>query len=428
MRTHSFPVFVLAAALAACSAETSEDLDPLGDDQAAIVAVAPGEGAAVLALERTVLTGDIAEWSVTLQVGPEPADRVRLHRVVRERAPFVARKSGGGAMLLHGDFSTFDTNFGGEAGLAAALAAKNLDVWGVDRRWTLLGAGDDLGSLVDQGFAVGIADTRIALAVARGVRALGGHGAGRLALIGFSRGAHIAYAYAGDEATRPAAQRHVDALVPIDIYARLDAADEALRQGACARAQEEEDLIAAGMPGADNSFFQLIGGLAAELPDDDSPVFPGLTNRGALLTIVGQTYQFYGPTPSYHLAAGVIEDEAVVDLVHAPATRIAEWFAAAPAWQSQREVADSDALWCGDEPPFDDHLAAVAVPIYSLAAAGGFGEHTLASVEATASNDVTAVVVTDQVDAALDVGHADLLFGDDAAAAWAPLADWLLAH
>lgn len=428
MRAHSCIVFMFTAALAACSDDPIVAPDAPVDAQAAMVTIASSEGAAVLALERTPLSGDIAEWSVTLQVGLGPDDRIRLHRVVREIAPFVARRSRGGVMFLHGDFSTFDTNFGGDAGMAAALAARDLDVWGVDRRWTLLGAEDDLGSLVGQGFAVGIADTRIALAIARGLRALSGHGAGRMALGGFSRGAHIAYAYAGDEATRPVSQRHVDALVPIDIYARIAAADEEQRQVACALAQEEEDLIAAGVSGIDYTIFQLMGQLAVDDSDGDSPVVPGWTNRRMLLTFVARTFKFYNPTPSYHLAAGVIEEGLPVDLAYSPTDRIAGWFAAAPTWQSQQEGADSDALWCGDAPPFDDHLEEVAVPIYALLAAGGFGEYARASVDATASNDKTVVVVTDQVDVDIDIGHADLLFGEDAAAEWSPLADWLLAH
>ena len=427
MRSHSCLAFVFTAALAACSDEPIAAPDGPIDAQAAMVTIASNEGAEVLAIERTDMSGDIAEWSVTLQVGPGPDDRIRLHRVVREIAPFIARKSRGGVMFLHGDFATFDANFGGDAGLAAALAARDLDVWGVDRRWTLLGAEDDLGSLVGQGYEVAMDDTRVALALARGLRALSGHGAGRMALGGFSRGGHLAYTYAGAETTRPASQRHVDAIVPIDIYARIGPDDEEQRQVACALAQDEEALIAAGMPGSDNSIFPLMGQLAQDDPEGESPVIPGVTNRRALLVFVARTYLFYAPTPSYHLAAGVF-DGVLVDLEHSPVERVARWFTAAPPWQSQQEGADGDALWCGDAPPFDDHLEDIALPIYALLAAGGFGEYARHTVDATASNDKTVVVVTDQVDVAIDVGHADLLFGEDAAAEWSPLADWLLAH
>src|SRR5512139_1519231 len=138
--------------------------------------------AATLAFTREHVTADIYHYELILPVGDAPNAALRIHRVVREVAPYVPRHTKDAVMMLHGDFSTFVTNFVpvlGEpaspvAGLAPYLAAQDLDVWGVDRRWTLPGATDDVSDFATMGLAQEIDDTRTALAFARSVRALGG--------------------------------------------------------------------------------------------------------------------------------------------------------------------------------------------------------------------------------------------------------------
>src|SRR6185369_14294748 len=132
----------------------------------------------------------------------------RVHRVVRERAPGVPRSSGDAVMLLHGDFATFASNFAPRVGspsssapgLAAFLAERNIDVWGFDRRWTHAPAeGADLSDFGEMSFSSELDDIGRALAFARAARFAGGSGANRLTLLGFSRGGHLAYAYAARE-------------------------------------------------------------------------------------------------------------------------------------------------------------------------------------------------------------------------------------
>ncbi len=117
-------------------------------------------------------------------------------------------------------------------------------------------------------------DLRAALALARATRAATGQGPGPLALVGFSHGAQLAYAYAAAEGARPPAQRHVDALAPLDFYASFAPEDEPLRAQACASAAFGYELVAAGGADAPNDFLIAAGRLRAvpALPDDPPSV------------------------------------------------------------------------------------------------------------------------------------------------------------
>lgn len=50
----------------------------------------------------------------------------------------------------------------------------------------------------------------------RRIRALTGRGNGRLHLLGFSYGVHVAYAVAGEETPRPPGHRNVKGIIPVD--------------------------------------------------------------------------------------------------------------------------------------------------------------------------------------------------------------------
>ena len=78
--------------------------------------------AATLAWHRTRVAGDVYHYEVTVPIGSAPNAALRLHRVVRERAPSVPRPSAHAAVLLHGDFSDFATNFLPTAGDLFAVA------------------------------------------------------------------------------------------------------------------------------------------------------------------------------------------------------------------------------------------------------------------------------------------------------------------
>lgn len=413
-----------------------------GSFESSLESAASMNRAAILDVTREELTPGVYHYSLLLRVGNAPNARLRLHRVVRERAPWQPQPTNKAVLLLHGDFSTFTSNFVPSRvstsvppghGLAAYLAGQGIDVWGIDRRWTTAPAdGASLSDFAEMGFAGALEDVGLALSFARWSRGMAGAGRERMFLAGFSRGGHLAYAYTAGESGRPPAQRHVRGLVPIDIYAELPPQEEALRQGACDRYAEERAQLEAGLYDSDNGFFIQLGTLANSAPSAPSPLFEGFTNRSALVAFAAQTFLLYAPRPGYHLAAGVLTGDEVATLRYSSETAVADWLAAAPPHQALAEIADSDALWCGEvSVPLLPPLSEITVPIFYLGAAGGFGDYGVYSTTRTRSADISTHIVR-QLDPGSEVedfGHVDLLYGTDAPTlAWQPLSEWILQH
>jgi acetyl esterase/lipase len=432
---------LLAATAGGCTTETApaDDGEAL---QAAAEASAGLTATLVGAVTREQVADDVYHYSFLLKVGNTPNARIRVHRVVREDAPKVPHPTSQAILLMHGDFATFTTNFLPSRisptpkphDLAVYLAQRGIDVWGVDRRWTTAPAeGTDFSDFAGMGVAQAISDTGLALSFARASRVLSGGSQDRMFLGGFSSGAQLTYLYAAEESQKPFSQRQVKGIVPIDIYAKLSPADESLRLYACANAADEYDSVAQGYVDSDNSkFAQPLGALAASDPGGDSLIFPGYTNREAMLGFVSATFLLYEPKPQYHLVAGMYKNGFPTQLRYASEALIDDWLAHAPPHESLVETADRDAMWCGTGTlPLADHLADINVPLFYLGAAGGFGDHGIYTTTLVASTDVTTHVVR-RLPASREVedyGHADLLYADDAPAlAWAPLAQWLLAH
>jgi hypothetical protein len=406
---------------------------------------APDEDVAEVSQEvgvtREHITGDVWHHEIVVRVGPGPNGELHLHRVVRERAPGLPRATVNGVMLMHGDFSTFETNFApvlgsppsSELGLAVYLAQHDVDVWGFDRRWASTPADGDTADFGEMGLAQELDDVGRALAIARGVRLLTGSGAGKLILAGFSRGGQIAYAAASIDAARPALLRNLKGLVPLDVYAEIAPEDADLRATACANAAYGRDALAAGVTDQDNSFFIAMGELALAAPDDPSPLIEGFTNAGAMYFFFGQTYVIFPATPVYHLLAPVLDENGFAVALRYTADDVAAtWLAGATPHQSIRESADTDGLLCG-EPPLavDAPLARIQVPLFYLGAAGGYGDHGLYTTTRVSSTDVTTLVVRrlDPAAEAEDFGHGDLLFAPDAEElAWQPLVSWIASH
>jgi hypothetical protein len=338
-------------------------------------------------------------------------------------------------MLLHGDFATFLTNFaptlGDPAspapGLAPYLAAHDIDVWGLDRRWTLPAPDGDVSDLGEMTAAQELDDLRTALGLARIVRGSDE----RLALVGFSHGAELAYIYASVEAARPASQRHVDAIVPLDWYGAFGPDDPDLRAATCDLATFEYDAVADGVTDSTNDFVITLGQLAASAPDDPSPFNPARTNRQVMLRYAGQTWVFGTLSPTYHFLAPVIGDTGLpVGLSATSQAAASAWFAGSPLHESMIEGGDLDAQLCGDgTTPIDAPLSRIRVPLFYIGAAGGTGDGGLAATTQVSSRDVTTLVVSVTGDVLTNYGHGDLLYADDALTrVWQPLASWLVRH
>lgn len=419
--------YLLVAALAACTT-TGDEPEPT---------VGAAERAALVTATREHVAGDVYHYTYAVRVGSTANATIGVHRVVRERAPWKPRKSPHAIMFTHGDFASFTTNFALDGGgLAPWLAARDVDVWGFDRRWARVARdAADLSDFDGMDLAQSVSDLGIALTFARASRLVGEGSAERLTLSGFSRGGELAYFYAAREATRPPGLRHVKALAPIDVYVSLAPEDEEQRQLFCASASFEYADLAAGFADSPNGFQIRTGQLAASAPDDPSPFafFPGFSNREVLLFFVGQTYVFFNPQPAYHLLAPQLDgDGNAVALRETAEARAADWLARAPFHQALREAADTDALTCGETPLAADYrLDRITVPLYLMGAAGGYGERAVFSTTQVGSTDVTVHIVQERPDAEIaeDYGHGDLLYAPGAAAlAWTPFLAWLRQH
>jgi len=397
-------------------------------------------GAQVTQVTRDRLAGDVFHYAFTVRVGSTAHASIRLHRVVRECGAWRPCPTVTGAMLLHGDFSSFGSNFApvildakGNPGLAVFLAQEGVDVWGLDRRWALIDAADpDLGDLAGMGLAQEVDDIGRAVAIARLARLFTGSGPGRLHLIGFSRGGFLAYVAAAVDATRPPALRGVKGVVPLDIWAAIDPADVATRELICEFASFDRFFQDQGFIDSPNDFFITVGQLALTAPDDASPLNPARTNRQVALRIAAQTYRIFNPTERYHLAAGVIVDGFPTGLRESSEADILRWFARASPHQSNLEVTETDEAWCGQAAPAVPYdLRRITVPLFLIGAAGGFGDKAIYSTTVVGSRDVSTLVVRrfgpERVEE--DFGHGDLLFAADAPAlVWGPLAAWLTRH
>ncbi len=392
---------------------------------------------------REQVTGDVAHYAFTVPVGDTPNAVLHIHRVVRERAPYFPQPSRSAILMNHGDFASFASNFApvlanpsGDPGIAVWLAERGVDVWGLDRRWTNPPRGGDTSDFDAMGLDQELDDIGTALGFARGVRLATDGSFARLTLVGFSRGGQLGYYYAAREATRPAWQRHLRGLVPLDVFASVDPTDEDVRQFFCTSAFYEYQDLGAGIVDSPNGFQIKVGQLDESAPDVQSPFqvppFVGFTNHQVVLGFAGQTYNFFPPSPWYHLAAPILDGDAVVGLRESDEDDVAGWFAASPFHQSLREAADTDALVCNEPPlPADVPLSRIRVPLFLIAAAGGYGTHALYSTTQVSSTDVTTLLIR-RLPAgreAEDFGHGDLLFARDAATlAWAPLLAWLRQH
>ena len=411
-----FRHFAVVIGLCACAAEDpSEELGSVAQQ-------------ATFAFQREHVVDDIYHYELVLPVGSGPNAAVRVHRVVGELAPDVPRPTPHAAMLLGGDFATFETNFAPTlghpaspaSGLAPYLAAHGIDVWGADRRWTLPAPEDDVSDFATMGLAQEIDDLRISLSVARAVRLAGGSGGGKLALVGFSHGAQLAYHYAAVEGGRPASQRHVDAIVPLDFFGAYGPEQAAEQAAACTNSALGYEYVAQGFIDSDNSFQILVGELARTAPDDPSPINPALTNRGMMLRLVGETWRFVPITPTYQLLTPILDGETAIGLAETTETAAIAWLEGSPYHQSFLETVDFDAMLCGENPPVDAPLSQVRVPVLYIGAGNGVGELGVYTTTQVSSTDVTSMVVP-------GFGHADLLFADDAEVlAWQPLAAWLV--
>ncbi len=397
---------------------------------------------AVSAIQRRVLTGNIAEYFFKVRVGSGPYDEIGLHRVVRERAPFVPIRASKAVLLAHGDIWNFRAAFlTGAHPLPVFLAENGIDVWGIDFRWTFVPASvTDLSFMEDWGIEQDARDLGIALGVARLTRALSGSGFGKIHLLGWSRGGQIGYAYLSGETRIPPILRQVRGFIPVDIYLKTDVPQ--LRDFACQRLANTEAAIAAGQFASTNGvLIAALGNLAVADPNGPSilngpPFNLDLNNRQAGLLVGEATFVFFAglePVPAYHFTGGTFDGAGEPSgLLYSNEQDLFALEQAGSPLQPNREVADGDVAICEQtDVDFDDHLDDITVPVLYIGAGGGFGDFGLYTTTLLGSTDVTSLIVSKVPPAQrlADYGHADLFLANDAqTVVWGPLLSWIQGH
>ncbi len=403
-------------------------------------------GCLASAVTRRPLAGDVVEYSATLRVGPGPHDVIGLHRVTRERAPFVPLAARRAVLLAHGDAWGFDAAFLANLATPGAapdhafpvfLARHGIDVWGIDFRWTLVPAATtDFAFMQDWGLATDVHDLGIALAVARAARLLEGDGTAKLFLLGWSRGGQTGYAYLDAETQVPGFLRQVRGFIPVDIFWKTDQED--LRQAACARAAGDRWALDTGTyQNASGQLFSTLGSLALTAPSAPSPILPGLTDREAALLAGSATFELLPPgqsfVPFYHFVGGTFAaDGRPTGLSDTPERAWFDFERGASPYEPTRILLDGEETLCEQvDVPFDDHLGEIRVPVFYLGVGGGFGEYGLYTTTLLGSTDVTTRVVRrlPPAERALDLGHADIWNATAAPSLfWQPILDWIASH
>ncbi|WP_257457532.1 alpha/beta hydrolase [Archangium lipolyticum] len=419
------------------------------------------EGARLVGgFSRERVVDDIYHYSVDVRVGPTVYDTITLHRVVRERRVWSPKKGSEAVFMVHGDAWDFRGAFMASTqtsavpvdhSIAVYLAQRGVDVWGIDLRWTHVPLGtEDFSFMKNWDLGMHARDVGTGLTVARAVRALTGNGGGKVNLLGWSRGAMVAYAYLNAETQLPPGLRNVSGFIPVDMVVKFGPEGESQRQWACARAelakvQLEAGRVEGGLLGAGAGVaIKLLGEAAIAYPDEPAnlPPLPPLPNKQLAITLGAATFSFISapelgvqPTvPVYHFNAGQFgEGGDLTALRYVKERQFFDFMRSAHPFQSFKEIVESEQLLCGQEDlPYDDHLNKISVPVLHVGAAGGFGsygEHLPKNL--LGSRDVTVKRVQRESNDArfADFGHADLFLAEDAPEhVWEPIYKWMKRH
>ena len=395
-----------------------------------------GNGCILSDLERLPVVDDIIHYRFKVRVGSGPFDVIGMHRVVRERRPFLPAKTTEALFVLHGSGGDFEVAYltniltglrPPTQALPVFLAQRGVDVWAVDLGWTMVPADTtDFSFFADWGIDKEISQIRAGLAIARALRAATSGDAGRMDFLGWSYGAQLGYILVAEETQLPSWRRHVKGFIPVDMVNKFDPATRPA--WTCDAAAYYQYLQDSGQYGDGSTAFQpYLAGLAINYPDDPSPVFGWLNNYEAALLFGSNPWDWMHQVAGTFNASGRINGLQYTD----PEVFIHGSLGPSP-WAPVLAGLDQFNTWCDQiDVPFDDHLGDVQLPTLHLGAAGGVGQAGVYSTTLLGSTDVTIHMVRlhPAGEEGLDFGHWDLWVADNAAElAWQPVLDWLRAH
>ncbi len=392
----------------------------------------------IKATHRTVLHGTIAHYTFDVSVGPGQFDQIRLHRIVREQQPWQPVRNAAGVVLFPGGPNSFEMIFlepqisqglPWDQSITAFLAKNNIDVWGVDYRWALIPASTtDFKFMKTWGLQRDVNDGKIAVSLARLIRASTGQGFGQLPVLGFSYGTYITSAMANQETQLSRVSRNLNALILVD-WGITFAPGSALNQDSCGLMASLQAQYDAGTYNEDNSAMAMIADLARTAPDAPSLFADGFTNFQFAM-FVGASPAF---APTWHFVAGVFDDNGIsTGLQYSDPQVWIDVLRVIPPWFPVKADIEGYKAGCyAVVPPFDEHIKQIKLPILYIGAAGGTGKEGYYAVNRTSSTDVTKFTIQFHADdqAAVDFGHADLFTATNAQTlVWQPILDWLATH
>ena len=370
---------------------------------------------------RTELGKGIAHYQFKVRVGGGEFDIVRIHRVVHESRPYRPISTKGDVFMVHGAFTGFDGNFL-SAGLKSSdinaktsspvyLASKNIDVWGIDMGWTMVpDATTDFSFMEGWGYEKDADHTLKAMRIARLIRGLTGQGFSALNLLGFSSGNTVAYAAANAETQENNTnKRNIKGLITIDNAFKVLDGDSG-----CAAAQEV--INSGALENTNGQFFQTVGYLAHEMPNEFSPIFDDsiTTNIQAFRLILavdafGFGFKFFGGDfDTFYNSDEERAMRAIANFSH---------------YMPNQLWSEIDAVNCTSmNVNFDDHIGLISVPILYVGAEIGNGTTGEYTSSLTSSNDITNHLIS-------SFGHMDMWLGDNAHKNfWSKLRNWIANH
>jgi pimeloyl-ACP methyl ester carboxylesterase len=385
-------------------------------------------------VERKEITDRVVEYFYVLRVGLDEYEEIGLHRLIEERQPWRPQHRTDAIMLVHGDVWPFEASFNAAVGsgvvpdeqaLPVFLASNDVDAWGIDLRWTRVpvNVADPYAVMENWDFQTDIDDLGIALEFMRRIRAITGSGHNKVALLGWSRGGMLGYAYLGQESTKPYGQRHVSNFAVADVYLKTNY--EAARAYACASVPSIQAALDVGIYAVDNSILKVAGDLAIADPDGPSPLIPGLTNGQTIVLDAGIPRPGY--TPWYHYLGA---DLSVLQLLYTEEELAYVHYSRAAPYEPTKMVLEGVILFCDEEDsPYDDNLGDITVPVLYLGANGGFGQYGLYTTTLIGSDDIESHIVSLTGVGEEDFGHTDLFLATEAESlVWRPLLDWIKRH
>lgn len=397
--------------------------------------------------ERKQLFGSIYEYSIIFSTGDGEYDKIRIHRVVKEKAPYIPIKTENAVMMIHGDTANFTTTFLPVSGqnadsksLAAYLAKNNIDVWGIDLRWTFIPDDvTDFAFMKDWDTELHLGDIELSVKFARLFRILSGCMNSKILMLGHSRGAFYSFAYANMETQKPAILRDIEGIIPMDLIIKLSDENEDLKQAALTRYQNLKRQYDEGVyydnEGASLKYVAL---MAKTAPDEMSAIIPYLTNKQVAAFLLSATYATFEPplepfTPYYHLNAGTFDENGMpTGFQFTSLDYLIDIALRTPSYQSIGEMLDCEAIISeAVDLPYDDYLEDINIPVFYVGAAGGegkYGQHIL-SLIGSDDKDSLILELHPPEYSMLDYGHTDLIWADNAVSlVWEPILSWINVH